>query len=55
MKYFEFSKAFAEELKMMHPELYVLGLITNYETVLGSPNGYSISMSFCHTRMLPLQ
>lgn len=44
MKYFEFSKAFAEELKMMHPELYVLGLITNYETVLGSPNGYSISI-----------
>lgn len=44
MKYFSFSMEFAEELKRVHPELYVLGVIMNYEIVLENPNDYSMDI-----------
>lgn len=42
-KCFEFSHQFAKNVKQIHPDLYVLTLLTNYESVFENPQDYVIS------------
>lgn len=42
-KCFAFSHQFAKSIKQIHPDLYVLTLLTNYESVLEKPEDYVIS------------
>ncbi len=42
-KFVDFSIQFAEDIKQFHPDLYVLTLLTNYESVLEKLEDYTIS------------
>ncbi len=42
-KFADFSIQFAEDIKRFHPDLYVLTLLTNYESVLEKLEDYTIS------------
>lgn len=42
-KCFVFSQQFAKSVKQIHPDLYVITLLTNYESVLEKPEDYVIS------------
>ncbi len=42
-KSFVFSQQFAKSVKQIHPDLYVITLLTNYESVLEKPEDYVIS------------
>lgn len=42
-KYIDFSDKFARNIRLIHSGLYVLALLTNYETVLEKPEDYAVS------------